>query len=193
MSRRFSMPCRHPRRPPQRWRHSGAAGFQMVEVVVAALLILLLSSLSISAALNEWRGEQAYAVSEELAGWLVLVQRAAMRGARCDVTIAPTTSAIATGQTVAQASQSAGGSLTNSCNAYSPLRLESTPAGASFSITPAQLSFSFTPRGTIASTSSDPVVITVSNQAGGAVRCIRLDGLLGITRLGQKVGGSCQV
>lgn len=175
-------------------RRTGAAvhGFTMVELVVAASLIMLLSGLSINASLNEWRSEQAYAVAEELSGWLVLVQRAAMRGARCDISIATTTGSIASGDTLATASQSGSGSLTNSCNAYSPLNLESTPGGESFSISPSPLSFSFTPRGTIAGTSSDPVVITVTNQAGGSVRCIRLDGLLGIARLGKMVDGSCQ-
>lgn len=169
-----------------------AAGFSMLEVLIAALVILLLSGLSINATLNQWRSEQAYAVAEELAGWLVLVQRAAMRGSPCLITIAPTSGTVNSGEVLASVSQSSSGSLTNSCSAFSPLRLESVPAGVRFSISPSPLSFSFTPRGTIAGSSSDPVVITVSNQAGGSVRCVRLDGLLGMTRLGTMVATSCE-
>lgn len=186
-----ALPPQRRQRPVGRPERRGG-GFSLMEVVIAAVVILLLSSYSINAALTEWRSQQAYALAEELAGWLVLVQRAAMRGTRCDVAIASSSSTVSSGQTLAKATEDSGGSLTNSCSAYSPMRLESTPAGVTFSISPSPLTFSFTPRGTIANTSRDPVVITVTNQAGGSVRCIRLDGLLGIARLGTMVGGSCQ-
>jgi len=171
----------------------GLPGFSLVEVIVTASLIALLSGISISSAVNEWRSEQATAVAQELAGWLVLVQCAAMRGARCDITINPSGGTVGLGQTLAQASQSTSGSLTNSCTAFSPLTLEAVPGNARFSISPVPGSFSFTPRGTIAAGSSDPVVITITNQAGGIARCVRLDGLLAITRLGVASGGRCDL
>lgn len=171
----------------------GSGGFSAIELIITATMIMGLASLSVTAAVNQWRSEQAYAVAEELAGWIATVQRAAMRGLRCDVTIAPNGSSIGTGSVLAQASQTNSGTLQNSCTAYSPMRIESVPAPAQFTISPSALSFSFTPRGTIANTSSDPVVISVTNTAGGDVRCIRLDGLLGITRVGVLVGSACQV
>jgi len=171
----------------------GLPGFSLIELIVTASLIALLSGISISSAVNEWRSEQATAVAQELAGWLVLVQRAAMRGARCDITINPGGGTLSLGQTLAQASQSTSGSLTNSCTAFSPLTLEAVPGNARFSINPLPGSFSFTPRGTIAAGSSDPVVITITNQAGGIARCVRLDGLLAITRLGVASGDRCDL
>lgn len=179
-------------RRPQTGRPKPAA-FSVMELLVVITMVLLLASLSINAALNQWRDEQAYAVAEELAGWLVLVQRAAMRGSRCTVTIPETSASLSRGQTLAEASQGSGSSLTNSCTAFSPLQISTVPANARFTISPAPLSFSFTPRGTIAGTSSDPVVITISNQAGGTPRCVRLDGLLGVTQLGSIEAGSCRL
>jgi Tfp pilus assembly protein FimT len=171
----------------------GSGGFSAIELIITATMIMGLASLSITAAVNQWRGEQTYAVAEELAGWIATVQRAARRGLRCDVTIAPNSGALASGDVLAQASQTNSGSLQNSCTAYSPMRIESVPAPAQFTVSPTSLSFSFTPRGTIANSSADPVVISLTNTAGGDVRCIRLDGLLGITRVGMLVGSTCQV
>lgn len=183
----------HSRRSSPRLRRGG--GFTVVEGVVAATMIMVLTSLSLNTAINQWRGEQTYAVAEELEGWLVLVQRAAMRGVGCSVTIASMAGAGSTGSstmslgdTLAQASQASAGSPTSSCTAYSPMRLETAPRGSRFLISPTNLSFTFTPRGTLAGASADPVVITITNEAGGPVRCVRLDGLLGLTRLGTQEG-----
>lgn len=179
-------------RPAVRRSSSASGGFSAIELIITASMIVVLASLSITAAVSQWRSEQAYAVAEELAGWIATVQRAAMRGLSCDVTIAPNSGSLATGAVLAQASQSSSGSLQNSCTSYSPMRIESVPSPSQFTVSPSALTFSFTPRGTIANNSTDPVVIQVSNTAGGDVRCIRLDGLLGITRVGVMVGSTCQ-
>lgn len=191
MSVNLQVPLPGPRRPRRSSLRSGrqGAGFTLIEGIVAATMIMLLTSLSINAALDQWRGEQTYAVAEELAGWLVLVQRAAMRGVGCTVTIASLAGAgstgsrtVGVGDTLAQAGQASVGSPTNSCTAYSPMKLETAATGSRFLISPSNVTF--TPRGTLAGASSDPVVITIANQAGGPVRCVRLDGLLGLTRQG---------
>ena len=187
-----SRPASSGARPAVRRSAGASGGFSAIELIITASMIMVLASLSITAAVNQWRSEQAYAVAEELAGWIATVQRAAMRGLRCDVTIAPNGGSIGTGSVLAQASQTNSGTLQNSCTAYSPMRIESVPAPSQFTISPSALTFSFTPRGTIANNSTDPVVIQVSNTAGGDVRCIRLDGLLGITRVGVMVGSTCQ-
>ncbi|MFM7268433.1 MAG: hypothetical protein ACKOZT_07585 [Cyanobium sp.] len=179
--------------PPCRRGREG--GFTVIEGIVAATMIMVLTSLSINAAINQWRGEQSYAVAEELAGWLVLVQRAAMRGVGCTVSIAsvagegPASSAtVRVGDTLARVVQASGGSPTTSCTAYSPMQLETASPGSSFLISPTNVTFTFTPRGTLAGASSDPLVITIANQAGGGARCVRLDGLLGLTRQGTLEG-----
>lgn len=176
-------------RPPHR---RGQGGFSLLELTVVIVMVVIFSAVSISAAQDEWRNEQTYAVAQELGGWIGNVQRAAMRGLRCDLTIAPNTGLVGNGQVMATVSQSSGTSLTNSCLTYSPLTLESVPARVQFTITPTALQFSFTPRGTIANSSSDPLVIVVTNQAGGPVRCLRLDGLLAMVRVGYLQGSTCQ-
>ena len=141
---------------------------------------------------DQWRNEQTYAVAQELAAWLGNVQRAAMRGMRCDLTIAPNANPVSNGQEMARASQTAGTSFPTSCLTYSSLMLESVPSPSQFTITPRLLTLTFTPRGTIANTSTDPVVISIANLAGGPVRCVRLDGLMGALRVGYLVGSTCQ-
>jgi prepilin-type N-terminal cleavage/methylation domain-containing protein len=162
-------------------RHKAQAGFSLMELTIVIVMVVILSSISISA------------VAQELGGWIGNVQRAAMRGLRCDLTIAPNAGLIRNGQVMATVSQSSGTSLPTSCLTYSPLNLEAVPAPGQFTITPNALKFSFTPRGTIANSSSDPVVIVVSNRAGGPVRCLRLDGLLAMVRIGYLQGSTCQI
>ena len=171
----------------------GQAGFSLLELTVVTVMVVILSSISISTAQDQLRNEQTYATAQELVGWIGNVQRAAMRGLRCDLTIAPNAGLVGNGQVIATVSQSANTTLPTSCLSYSPLNLESVPAPAQFSITPTALQFSFTPRGTIANSSSDPLVIVVTNRAGGPVRCLRLDGLLAMARVGYLQGSTCQV
>lgn len=172
--------------------HKAQAGFSLLELTIVIVMVVILSSISISAAQDQWYNEQTYAVAQELGGWIGNVQRAAMRGLRCDLTIAPNAGLIGNGQVMATVSQSTGTSLPTSCLTFSPLYLEAVPAPGQFTITPNALQFSFTPRGTVANSSSDPVVIVVRNRAGGPVRCLRLDGLLAMLRVGYLQGSTCQ-
>jgi len=174
------------------WYRSAQAGFSLMELIIVTSMVALLSGISISKAQEQWHNEQTYAVAQALGGWIGNVQRAAMRGLRCDLTIAPNSGPVVTGQVIATVSQTAGTSLPSSCLTYSPLTLESGPAPGAFTITPTALQFSFTPRGTITNSSIDPLVIVVTNRAGGPVRCLRLDGLLAMVRIGYLQGSTCQ-
>jgi len=102
---------------PRRPRRIPPQGFSVVELMVTTAIIMLLASLSIAGAVNQWRSEQTYAVAEELAGWIATVQRAAMRGRRCDITIAAGGGSLGNGQVLAVASQSSNATLQNSCTA----------------------------------------------------------------------------
>ena len=172
------------------FRHRRANAFSLTEMVVVVVIIMILSIASLGAMEAQWRNEQTYAVANELAGWIANVQRAAMRGLRCDVNISPNANLVSNGDVLATASQDTGTTLPTSCQAYATLSLESVPAPRRFSVTPNNLAFSFTPRGTIVNSGSDPIVISVSNEAGGS-RCIRIDGLLAIIRVGYLNGTSC--
>jgi len=181
------------RRPGGRHRQRGAeTGFSLVELAIVTGMVLLLAGISIRGAEDQWRNEQTYAVAQSLGGWIANVQRAAMRGMRCDLTIAPNAGLVGNGQVMATVTQTTGTRLPTSCLSYSPLTLEAVPAPGQFTITPTALQFSFTPRGTIANSSSDPLVIAVANRNGGPVRCLRLDGLLAMVRIGYLQGNTCQ-
>jgi hypothetical protein len=164
----------------------------MLELAIVTGMVMVLAGISIRGAEDQWHNEQTYAVAQSLSGWIINVQRAAMRGMRCDLTIAPNAGLVGNGQVIATVSQTTGTRLPTSCLSYSPLTLEAVPAPGQFTITPTALQFSFTPRGTIANSSSDPLVIAVANRNGGPVRCLRLDGLLAMVRIGYLQGNTCQ-
>jgi len=176
----------------QRQRSRAEAGFSMLELAIVTGMVMVLAGISIRGAEDQWHNEQTYAVAQSLSGWIINVQRAAMRGMRCDLTIAPNAGLVGNGQVIATVSQTTGTRLPTSCLSYSPLTLETGPALGQFTITPTALQFSFTPRGTIANSSSDPLVIAVTNRNGGQVRCLRLDGLLAMVRIGYLQGTTCQ-
>ena len=187
------MTSRRDRSPGTRHRQRKAeAGFSMLELAIVTGMVMVLAGISIRGAEDQWHNEQTYAVAQSLSGWIINVQRAAMRGMRCDLTIAPNAGLVGNGQVIATVSQTTGTRLPTSCLSYSPLTLETLPARGQFTITPTALQFSFTPRGTIANSSSDPLVIAVTNRNGGPVRCLRLDGLLAMVRIGYLQGTTCQ-
>lgn len=170
-----------------------AVGFSLVELMVAVAIIGLISTLGVQAFFRQWQNEQTNAVAVELSGWLGSVQRAAMRGRRCDITIAPQPGPYRAQSIVATATEGPGPTMRNSCEATTPLRLTTIAGGQDFSITPSAASFSYTPRGTISGLGADGLVIRIALQEGGDPRCLRLEGLLGIVGIGRMNGSVCEL
>lgn len=170
-------------------RHSGSV---LTELVISVVIIIILSAFSISSALRAWQSEQAYVVTLELSGWLNMVHRAALRGKRCDIVIAPNANPLASHAVAATATEAGSVNVSTSCQTYTPFRITNVGSGSRFTITPQPTSFSFTPRGTIANLSTDPLVIRVANTSGGTEYCLVIEGLIALTTLGQMQQGSCR-
>jgi len=163
--------------------------------MVIVAIIGLLGTISTMGFMRQQQDEQANSVAVELSGWLASIQRAALRGKRCDVTIAPEGKDLAGGDVAARAQEAgvtSSPSISNGCLMYTPLRITSVDPSTRFTITPERESFSFTPRGTI-SQASDPLVFRIDLQGTPVSRCVKIEGLLGLAAVGRMVGSNCEV
>ncbi|MCS5692891.1 prepilin-type N-terminal cleavage/methylation domain-containing protein [Cyanobium sp. FGCU-6] len=172
----------------------GPSGYSLTELMVVVAILGLIGVTSITGALEQWRTEQSSAVANELSGWLGSVHRAALRGKRCEITIAPDTSPDPlTGNAVAATAREVDDTdpIDNGCLAHSPLVIHAVSSGTSFTLTPRNTTFSFTPRGTVAEASLNPLEFRIAITTGGAIHCVRLMGLLGLVKIGHVAAGSC--
>jgi len=173
----------------------GPSGYSLTELLVVIAILGLLGVTSLQGALEQWRTEQSSAVANELSGWISSVHRAALRGKRCEITIAPPISPDPiTGNTVAATAREVDNTdpIDNGCLAHSPLVIHSVSTSTRFTLTPRNTTFSITPRGTLADAAINPLEFRIAVTKGGAVHCVQLVGLLGLVKIGHLQGSSCQ-
>ncbi len=161
-----------------------ASGFTMMDMIVTVSVIGILSSVSYSASIVEWRREQANAAAMEFSAWLEPISRTP------DVTGQPCTVTLTTGSSRAPGSPLATVSPA-SCSTQPTLRLPEINQNTDYSVGASATSWSFTPRGSIttgsgatASSSNIDISIRFSMEGNLPVRCVRLSGTLGLLRFG---------
>lgn len=168
----------------------GSSGYSLTELIVVIAILGLLGITSLTVAM-----EQSSAVANELSGWIASVHRAALRGKRCEVTIAPASSPDPiTGNAVAATAREVDNTdpIDNGCLAHSPLVIHSVSTSTQFTLTPRNTTFSFTPRGTVADASINPLEFRIAVTSGGVVHCVQLVGLLGLVKIGHLQGNTCE-
>ena len=173
----------------------GPPGYSLTELMVVIAILGVIGVTSIAGAQEQWRTEQASAVANELSGWITSVHRAALRGKRCAVTIAPPISPDPiTGNAVAATAREVDDTdpIDNGCLAHSPLVIHAVATSTAFTLTPRNTTFSFTPRGTVADATINPLEFRIAITSGGAVHCVQLVGLLGLVKIGHVAGNTCQ-
>lgn len=172
-----------------------SSGYSLTELMVVLAILGLLGVTSLLGSQEQWRTEQSSAVANELSGWISSVHRAALRGKRCAVTIAPPISPDPiNGNAVAAIAREVDDTnpIDNGCLAHSPLVIHSVATTTKFTLTPRNTTFSFTPRGTLAEASINPLEFRIAVTTGGVVHCVRLVGLLGLVKVGHLEGNTCE-
>lgn len=186
-----------------------AAGFSILELMVAVGIIVILAGISFRASGNEWRRERVNAQAQALVGWLEAVRRSAVRGNACLVSFAPALSgasgsgSLQPGALLASASEDASTtvvSITGNCMSTEPLRVVAiTSRNDAFQVSTTASSLLFTPRGTLFNPSSNgqfstDVVVAFSINGQPPRRCVRLSAALGLIQIGRNEvsgTGSC--
>ena len=168
--------------------------YTLTELMVIVAIIGILGVFSTLGFLRQQQDETVTSMAIELAGWLSSVQRAALRGKRCDITIAPAGSSLTAGSAVATATEAGSSTptISNGCLTSTPLKLTSVDADQAFRITPAPVTLTYTPRGTAANMAADPLVLSLTLPTGQS-RCLQIEGVLGVVTVGRLIQGSCQV
>lgn len=180
-------------------RCTPTSGFSLPELLVTTAILGLIAAVGGGSLINIARRERASAVASQLAGWLTEVNGDASRfnaqaggGQPCTVTITTGTH-LTTGDELARiepAGCAPQATLTVPDLYYNDTRVQ-------INATPSR--FVFTPRGTVATTTGAPlpngeVQITMTVKWLPPLRCIRLNGLIGVLELGrnnQANGGTC--
>ncbi len=176
-------------------KHPSHTGFTLIELVVVAAVVGILSVVGIHASGNEWRRERVNAVATELAGWLETVRRTSRKGNACQVSISGGN--LTGGATLATASEllsnaaNANPTIANNCLTGQPLQISGSLGNSTYVIAPGgTTSFKFTPRGTVNAAAANtqlanPLVIEISLAGtSGPKRCVRISEGLGLISVG---------
>jgi len=167
-------------------RMNPEAGVTIPQLLVTAVVIVILSTITISNSLATWRSSQAGELAQRLAGWLEEVSRAPeVIGKSCRVTISTGTLGI---NAVLARAEVVNGNGTERCSSDPTLRLTTSYGSNSVAVGATSTSIVFTPRQAITSTSDIQVRLAIANQA--PVRCVRLSAVLGLIRVGRNDGTS---
>jgi Tfp pilus assembly protein FimT len=168
------------------------AGFSLAEVLVIVVILGILSAVSIGFTNIELQRARINTVQLALAGWLQVVQRAALlnkssdeNSGGCTVTFNPGSGKI-NGSTLATAAP------LSDCGPNNPLAVEVSNLGGSTIGLTANSSLSFTPRGTVIYLGGgDNLEIQLQLSNSSLTRCVRLSGIAGVIEVGSGTGNAC--
>jgi len=156
-------------------RSCQSIGFTIPEIMVTAAIIGIVSSISIIESGNAYNRDRLNQASLLLKGWLLeLANQPDKVGQSCAVTIS--TGAITTGGQIASVSPS-------TCSNSPVLRMPGDFSSLKFNVGATNTTWSFTRRNAIDSTND--VIIKFSLNGYTALRCVRVQALSGLLRLGR--------
>jgi hypothetical protein len=158
----------------------------MVELMVTIALLGIILGISIRESGSAYNRDKLNEASLLLRGWLLeIANKPDTTGQSCAITIS--TGTITTGGQI--------GSVTpTTCSSSPTLRLPGNFTGLTFNVGATQTTWSFTRRTAIDSTNN--VIIKLSLNGFTALRCVRIQAISGLIRLGRNettsdVNGTC--
>ncbi len=174
----------HPAKRRLQYRRTNA--FTMVEAMVTIALIGIILGISIRESGSAYNRDKLNEASLLLRGWLLeIANKPDTTGQSCAITITPGT--ITTGGQIASVAPT-------TCSITPTLRLPGNFTGLTFNVGTTQATWSFTRRTAI--DSANNVVIKLSLNGFTALRCVRVQAISGLIRLGRNdatsdVNGTC--
>lgn len=157
------------------FRSFQSTGFTLVELMVTVAVVGILSSVVIAESGRAYNRDKLNEASLLLRGWLLEISnKPDTIGQSCTITIS--TGTITTGSQVASVSPAA-------CSGSPTLLLPGTFTGLTFNVGATQTTWSFTRRNAI--DSANDVIIRLSLNGFTALRCVRVQAISGLLRLGR--------
>jgi prepilin-type N-terminal cleavage/methylation domain-containing protein len=153
----------------------GMPGFSMLELLVCVSVLAILSGITIAESGRTFHRDKLNEAALLLRGWLQEISSKPDTIAQsCAITI--TTGTINTGGEVARVTPT-------NCSSTPILRMPGQFSGLTFNVGATQTTWSFTRRSAINST--DNVIIKMSTNQITALRCVRVQAISGLLRMGR--------
>jgi hypothetical protein len=154
---------------------SGMPGFSMLELLVSASILTILTGIVIAESGRTYHRDKLNEAALLLRGWLNEVANKPDTIAQsCAITIS--TGTISTGSQLASVTPA-------TCSSTPVLRMPGQFSGLSFNVGTTQITWSFTRRNAIDSTND--VIIKMSTNQVTALRCVRVQAISGLLRMGR--------
>ena len=165
---------------PMKKLSSQVQGFSLVELLVVASIIGLISGISVPLLTRNLENEQLNAATKVAAAWLDDIRRKAIQNSTpCRVVIDSANTSL-NGSCDDLANSSSILKLSDEIQSKQPITLTRTDTGTTEIV--------FTPRGT--ATSGADLELSFSGSPLG--RCLRVMAPLGLVRLGQRINSACR-
>jgi len=167
-------------------------GFSIIEILVSVVILGILSGISIAFTNIELQRSRINTVQLALAGWLQVVQRAALLNKSSDLSSGGCSVAFSPGSGKTNGSSLAEATPSADCGPNSQLVVEVNNLGNSTISLTANSPITFTPRGTIIYPGDgDSLEIKLQLSNSSLIRCVRLNGIAGVIESGSGNGNTC--
>jgi prepilin-type N-terminal cleavage/methylation domain-containing protein len=172
--------------------HKSETGFSITEILVTVAILGILSGVSIAFTNIELKRARINTVQLALAGWLQVIQRAALLNKSSDSSAGGCNVTFNAGSGKTNGSPLAEATTSAECGPNSQLLVEVNNLGNSTIGLSTNSPITFTPRGTVIyPDNGDNLEIQLQLSGSSLIRCVRLNGIAGVIEVGSGNGDTC--